>query len=85
MQQDILTTTEVAKRISDGQTLLLAGEEKLLGQLPKGKWIAGTIPYSRIFMVGQEPLISCLCFWASLAIFKWCYLPGLRVSYFQKS
>lgn len=45
MQQDILTTAEVAKRISDGQTLLLAGEEKLLGQLPKGKWIAGTIPY----------------------------------------
>jgi hypothetical protein len=45
MQQDILTITEVAQRISEGQTLLLAGEEKLLGQLPKGKWIAGTIPY----------------------------------------
>lgn len=45
MQQDILTSAEVAKRISAGQTLLLAGEEKLLKELPNGKWIAGTIPY----------------------------------------
>jgi hypothetical protein len=45
MQQDILTSAEVTQRISQGQTLLLAGEEKLLAQLPKGKWIAGTIPY----------------------------------------
>ncbi len=45
MQQDILTSAEVAKLISQGQTLLLAGEEKLLAQLPKGKWIGGTIPY----------------------------------------
>ncbi len=45
MQQDILTSAEVAQRISAGQTLLLAGEEKLLSQLPKGKWIGGTIPY----------------------------------------
>ncbi len=45
MQQDILTTAEVEKRISEGRTLLLAGEEELLRQLPKGKWIGGTIPY----------------------------------------
>ncbi len=45
MQQDIMTSAEVAQRISDGQTLLLAGEEDLLARLPKGKWIAGTIPY----------------------------------------
>lgn len=45
MQQDILSSAEVAQRISQGQTLLLAGEEKLLAQLPKGKWIGGTIPY----------------------------------------
>ena len=45
MQQDILTSTEVAQRISQGQTLLLAGEEELLSQLPKGKWIGGSIPY----------------------------------------
>lgn len=45
MQQDILTSAEVGQRISQGQTLLLAGDEKLLAQLPKGKWIGGTIPY----------------------------------------
>ncbi|SHO42696.1 DUF6976 family protein [Desulfopila aestuarii] len=45
MQQDILTSAEVAKFISEGKTLLLAGDEALLGQLPKGKWIGGTIPY----------------------------------------
>lgn len=45
MQQDILSIVEVGKRISDGRTLLLAGDENLLSQLPKGKWIGGTIPY----------------------------------------
>lgn len=45
MQQDILTIGEVEKKITSGATLLLAGEEKLLKQLPKGRWIGGTIPY----------------------------------------
>jgi len=45
MKQDILTLAEVSRKIANGQTLLLAGEEKLLSQLPKGRWIAGTIPY----------------------------------------
>jgi len=45
MLQDILTVDDVAQRISQGQTLLLAGDEKLLAKLPKGKWVAGTIPY----------------------------------------
>ena len=36
---------EVATLIEAGKTLLLAGEESLLRQLPHGKWIAGTIPY----------------------------------------
>jgi hypothetical protein len=45
MQQDILTSAEVTKLITQGHTLLLAGEEKLLEDLPKGKWIGGTIPY----------------------------------------
>ncbi len=45
MQQDILTISEVEKLIVAGSTLLLAGEEKLLKQLPKGRWIGGTIPY----------------------------------------
>ncbi|MDR3641551.1 MAG: hypothetical protein P4L39_09545 [Humidesulfovibrio sp.] len=45
MEQDILTQAEVAQRILSGKTLLLAGDERLLAQLPKGKWIGGTIPY----------------------------------------
>ena len=45
MDQDILTSTEVAQYITEGKTLLLAGEEKLLAGLPKGRWIGGTIPY----------------------------------------
>jgi hypothetical protein len=36
---------EVKKRILNGENLILAGDEKLLSALPKGNWIAGTIPY----------------------------------------
>lgn len=36
---------EVKQLISNGAQLLLAGDEEILKQLPKGKWIAGTIPY----------------------------------------
>lgn len=35
----------VANLIQEGKTLLLAGDQKLLDTLPKGNWIAGTIPY----------------------------------------
>ena len=45
MEQNILSVEEVGKKIAGGGTLLLAGEEKLLRQLPKGNWIGGTIPY----------------------------------------
>ena len=45
MEQDILTSTEVARSITEGKVLLLAGEEKLLAELPRGRWIGGTIPY----------------------------------------
>lgn len=36
---------EVTTMIREGKRLALAGEEELLNQLPKGQWIAGTIPY----------------------------------------
>jgi hypothetical protein len=45
MQQNIYSVAEVEKFIGEGRTLLLAGEEALLRQLPKGQWIGGTIPY----------------------------------------
>ena len=41
----LLTVKEVTSKIEKGQTLFLAGDEELLKQLPKGDWIAGTIPY----------------------------------------
>ena len=45
MQQNMLSVVDTAKKIGEGSTLLLAGEEKLLRQLPPGNWIGGTIPY----------------------------------------
>lgn len=35
----------VAEMITQGKTLMLAGDESLLRQLPRGSWIGGTIPY----------------------------------------
>jgi hypothetical protein len=35
----------VAEMIAAGKNLLLAGDEKSLGGLPAGRWMAGTIPY----------------------------------------
>jgi hypothetical protein len=36
---------EVKEKIARGQKLLLAGDEKVLEQIPHGAWIGGTIPY----------------------------------------
>ncbi len=46
---------EVKEKIVRGQKLFLAGDEKLLGQLPAGKWIGGSIPY---FMTEQGGLVT---------------------------
>lgn len=35
----------IEKRILEGQTLLIAGDAKLMNKLPAGRWIGGTIPY----------------------------------------
>ena len=35
----------VQDMILNGQRLMLAGDERLLSQLPMGQWIGGTIPY----------------------------------------
>ena len=39
------TVAEVSKLIQQGKILSLAGDERVLSQLPKGQWIAGTTPY----------------------------------------
>jgi hypothetical protein len=36
---------EIEERILKGQTLLIAGDARLMDKLPAGRWIGGTIPY----------------------------------------
>lgn len=50
MKQTLYTVEEVQKKISAGETLILAGDEQLLCKLPKGQWVGGTIPY----FIGQD-------------------------------
>ncbi|MDY0092753.1 MAG: hypothetical protein RBT80_08620 [Candidatus Vecturithrix sp.] len=50
MKQVMFTREDVQKFIQQGQHLLLAADERVLSQLPQGKWIGGTIPY---FMAEQ--------------------------------
>lgn len=45
MNQSIMKLDEVQKKISEGRSLLLAGDESVLMQLPQGNWVGGTIPY----------------------------------------
>lgn len=40
-----ISLEETKNLILDGKILHIAGEEKLLDQLPKGNWIGGTTPY----------------------------------------
>jgi hypothetical protein len=39
------TVDEISKLIKSGKSLLLAGDEKVMKNLPQGNWIGGTIPY----------------------------------------
>jgi hypothetical protein len=45
MYKVLYDLNEVKEKIAQNKTLLLAGDEQLLRQLPAGNWIAGTIPY----------------------------------------
>ncbi|MBD3339017.1 MAG: hypothetical protein GF353_07905 [Candidatus Lokiarchaeota archaeon] len=45
MNKVMFSVEEITKKINQGDSLLLAGDEHLLKQLPKGNWIGGTIPY----------------------------------------
>ena len=52
---ELKSVLEVAGLIGAGKRLLLAGDEGLLRQLPRGNWIGGTIPY---FMGEQGGVLS---------------------------
>ena len=45
MERKLYTPQEVTEFITKGKKLVLTADEKLLDKLPKGNWIAGTIPY----------------------------------------
>jgi len=44
-EQSMMTIEELKTEMARGGYFLLAGEEKLLAQLPPGSWVGGTIPY----------------------------------------
>ena len=41
----LISIQEAENIIKSGKKVFFAGEEKLIKNLPKGEWIAGTIPY----------------------------------------
>jgi hypothetical protein len=45
LQQQLYSVEETSTAIEEGKILWLAGDENLLRQLPKGRWIGATIPY----------------------------------------
>ena len=55
MNSKMYTVAELGKLIESGKSYLIAGDEEQLKQLPKGNWVAGTIPY---FMADAGGLVS---------------------------
>jgi len=55
MKKVMYKIDEVVDLIKIGKKLLLAGDEELLKQLPKGNWIGGSIPY---FMAKDGGMVS---------------------------
>ncbi|MFC7702802.1 DUF6976 family protein [Plastorhodobacter daqingensis] len=45
MKNELLDVVEAAERIGRGDIMCIAGDEQLLLQLPKGRWIGGTTVY----------------------------------------
>ncbi len=45
MESQLYSVEKVKDFINEGRVLALAGDERLLSQLPQGAWIGGTIPY----------------------------------------
>ena len=77
---------EVARRITAGECLMLAGAEALLAALPPGNWIGGTIPYfmledgnrlcrDKIFVTGIPPEFS-----PTIHRYQEAELPGIHAA-----
>jgi hypothetical protein len=45
MKNELLTLDQACAQIASGAVMSIAGDEKLLAQLPKGNWIGGTTVY----------------------------------------
>lgn len=45
MNSQLFDLNVVKSMIENGKKLILAGDENVLGRLPQGEWIGGTIPY----------------------------------------
>ncbi|OGR39254.1 MAG: hypothetical protein A2051_08020 [Desulfovibrionales bacterium GWA2_65_9] len=45
MRQHFMSIADASAIIEEGRTLILAGDESALRQMPQGDWIGGTIPY----------------------------------------
>jgi hypothetical protein len=55
VRRHLLEVAEVAALVERGEPLLLAGDEELLRRLPRGSWVAGTIPY---FMADEGGVVE---------------------------
>ena len=55
MIQSLYSVEEVSTMIREGRRLFLAGDTKILSQLPKGNWIGGTTPY---FILRPEQMVE---------------------------
>ncbi len=51
MRQHFMSIADASAIIEEGRTLILAGDESALRNMPQGDWIGGTIPY---FITGEH-------------------------------
>lgn len=71
MRKVMYSPQEVEELIKQGKNLLLAGDEELLGKLPSGNWIGGSIPYfmsehggkttNELILVNEIPAFATAC------------------------
>lgn len=61
MENEFLTVAEASARIAKGHIMVVAGDEALLAQLPRGKWIGGTTVYFITENGGEERRDKLFC------------------------